>query len=431
MTRPTLATLSDPLAQHFLDPEFSGIGGVIKQRVEDFLVSEIPLYETCGEGEHIYLRLRKTGVSHAEMMATVRNAFRVPEKAIGYAGMKDKQGVTEQTISVHMHEDPPRIDLGHTRIEVLDATRHTNKLRMGHLKGNRFSIRIREVDPFKAPLVLKQLRMLEYKGMPNYFGPQRFGYRRNNHVIGSLVLNQDWTGMLDELLGSNGSPFPEYQAPRRGLYDEGHYREAMSQWAKADRAELAALRALTQGASPDDACQRMGRTMLSFYANAFQSAAFNRVLDGRLERGTLDRLEEGDLAWKHDSRSVFGVTQDELASGELEPRLEKLEISPSGPLWGKGMTRAGGGVDEREVIAIASLGMEVKSLLESPRVPKGARRPMRETLTNSSLESGVDEHGGYIQVAFDLPRGVYATVVLRELMKNDGEGQRNHVDDRA
>ena len=453
MPQLTLSTLGDPLPQRFLVDSLpgagagagaqpgagagpypgAGVGGRLKVRPEDFLVDEIPLYEPCGEGEHVYLRVQKTNVPHAELLAAVRKAFGVTDRAIGFAGMKDKHGVTQQTISIHLPKrevDAVRgVDLKHGRIAVLWTSRHRNKLRTGHLKGNRFSIRIREVDPLKAPLVMKALRMMEQRGVPNYFGPQRFGYRRNNHVMGALALRGQWKELLDELLGRSGAPFPEYQARRRKLYEQGQFAEAMAEWTIADRAEMAALKALSQGASATEACRRMGKYGLTFFVNAFQSAVFNRLLDRRLDEGKLDVLEEGDLAWRHDRRHVFRVTAEELATGELPGRLERLEVSPTGPLWGSGMTRAGGAVDAAECEALQSTGLSVEEVVNSRRSPTGARRPMREQVTNATADSGFDEHGPFIRVAFDLPRGVYATVLLREIMRTDDGLEASHDTD--
>ncbi|MCH7546458.1 MAG: tRNA pseudouridine(13) synthase TruD [Planctomycetes bacterium] len=422
-----LTTIKNPLPQRFMTQDVPGIGGVIKVRPEDFLVEELPLYEPCDEGEHLYLRIQKNGVSHGEMMACLRRTFGVSDRQIGCAGMKDKQAVTQQTVSLHLHEDPASIDLGHERMTVLWAARHTNKLRTGHLKGNHFSIRIRQVDPLKAPLVMKQLRALQHSGLPNYFGSQRFGARTNNHLLGGLLLKGDYQGVLDELLGTKGSTYPDSQQARREKYDAGDYREAMSHgsgglsggWSGGDRSELDTLRALEEGKSARAACQRISRKMIQLYVNAFQSAAFNRVVDQRLDKGTLGKLVEGDLAWKHDGGSVFRVGAEELAGDELATRAAGLEISPSGPLWGKHMTLPGEETLRVEREALDAGGLDEQTMAASRHCPKGARRTLRETLGNPEIESGIDEHGPFIRIAFDLSRGTYATVLLREIMKED------------
>ncbi len=101
-----VSTINNPLPQRFMTKDVPGIGGVIKVRPEDFLVEELPLYEPCDEGEHLYLRIQKNGVSHGEMMACLRRTFGVSDRQIGCAGMKDKQAVTQQTVSLHLHDDP-------------------------------------------------------------------------------------------------------------------------------------------------------------------------------------------------------------------------------------------------------------------------------------------------------------------------------------
>ena len=407
----------NPLPRRFLT-EAEGIGGRIKVRPEDFLVSELPLYEPCGRGEHLYLQVQKTGVAHGELISKIQRHFGVSEGAIGFAGMKDKVAITGQTISVHLLADPPSVDLDDERIQVVEATRHTNKLRRGHLAGNRFSVRMREVDPLKAPVVLRTLRRLEQSGAPCYFGFQRFGYRCNSHVLGAGLLLEDWRGVLEELLGSGGSPFPEHQRERRELFDAGRYEEAATLWSSSDRAERAAIIALWRGRNDRQACRAIHRTARAFWISALQSAVFNRVLDQRIEAGTLMELVEGDVAWKHDSRAMFLVTAEELARPELAGRVEAIELSSSGPMWGWGMKRAAGGVDRIEQDAVVATGIALESFLDAARGPKGGRRPMRTPLFNPQVDSGIDEHGGYIRVAFDLPRGAYATVVLREIMKS-------------
>ncbi|MHC4220036.1 MAG: tRNA pseudouridine(13) synthase TruD [Planctomycetota bacterium] len=413
------ARIINPLPQRYLTTE-PGIGGEIKQRPEDFLVEELPLYEPSGKGEHLYVRIEKTGVSHHELASSLRRHFGVTDKAIGFAGMKDKRAVTRQTVSIHLPQDQsvPADELSHERIKVLWMTRHTNKIRVGHLVGNRFSIRIRQVDPARVVAVRRQLAEIEAAGIPNYFGQQRFGYRVNNHLLGLALLRADWAEMASELLGAGGSGFPEYQRPRRELFDQGSYREAAALWTPADRNELTVIKALAGGRRTRDAARAVGRTAMSFWISALQSAVFNRVVDHRLAQGTLTELVEGDLAWKHANGAVFAVTAGELAGGELAPRLERFEISPSGPLWGAGMIRPGPTVSAVEREALEAMGVTEESFAGRDYEFKGARRSLRAPIGHPSTESGVDEHGAFIRVAFDLPSGSYATVVLRELTKS-------------
>jgi tRNA pseudouridine13 synthase len=416
----------DPLPQRYATAE-PGIGGVIKQRPQDFVVEELPLYEPCGKGEHLYVRVQKTNVSHHEMLSCVRRHFDVPTAAIGFAGMKDKAAVTAQTISVHLPKNhaPPDGDLPHDRITIQWAERHTNKIRVGHLAGNRFSIRIREVEPTRVPEVKRRLTRLEATGVPNYFGRQRFGYRVNNHLLGLALIRADWEGLLGELLGAGGTAFPEYQQERRELFDRGAYAEAAAQWTPADRNELTVIKALAGGRRPRDATRAVGQTAMSFWISALQSAVFNRVVDRRLDDEALENLVEGDLAWKHDNGAVFSVTPDDLAAGELEPRLARLEISPSGPMWGPGMIRPGPAIAAVEVEALEAMGVGPDDFRGRNDLYKGGRRPLRVPVHAPATDSGVDEHGGYIRVAFDLPAGSYATVLLREIMKAPDLGSQH------
>jgi tRNA pseudouridine13 synthase len=407
----------DPLPQRCFTDE-PGIGGVIKVRPEDFIVEEIPLYEPAGEGEHLYLRVEKRAVSHGELMSFIRRAFGVRNDAIGYAGMKDKMAVTQQTVSVALREDPPSLDLDHRRIKVLWAARHRNKIKRGHLRGNRFAIRIRDVDPLRVVAARSILRRLEATGAPTYYGSQRFGYRRNNHLVGRMLFRQQWADAAAELLGSAGTPFPERQRERRELFDAGHYEALPALWSPADRAELILAKALARGQTMRSAVRAIGRITLNFYVSSTVSAVFNRVLDRRIEAGTVDQLMVGDRAWKHDSRATFPVTQAEIDAGELPPRLGRFEISPTGPIWGDDFVPATDAIGEAEVAALAEAGLDPDLIRSSPIRPEGGRRPFRVPIGDADIEGGVDEHGSYIRVVFDLPRGMYATVVLQELMKN-------------
>ncbi|MBX3354651.1 MAG: tRNA pseudouridine(13) synthase TruD [Phycisphaeraceae bacterium] len=414
----------DPLPRTWMlgEPDLSGR---IKARAEDFLVDEIPLYEPSGEGEHLYLRVQKRHMAHGELIDLLARHYEVDPGAIGFAGMKDRVGVTQQTVSIHLpgrSDPPPPSD---TRIEILWQARHGNKLRRGHLQGNRFAIRVREVDPLKVTSVWRRLSRLATTGVPDFFGPQRFGYRCNSHVLGRLLLGASPEALLSELLGAGGSPFPEHQRPAREHFDQGKWAESLPLWHRGDYAERAALAALVRGATPARAISAIRREDRAFWVSALQSAIFNQVVAERVRAGTLGEIHHGDVAWLHDNGAVFLVGEEDLAERDegraIAPRLAAFELSPSGPLPGPGMVAATGRAGECEREAMLRFGGEVL-MSAAPDGPQGARRPLRVRVGHPSVEGSMDEHGPFIRLAFDLPKGAYATVVLRELFRDAESG---------
>ena len=408
----------------YLTDDLPPTGGRLRERPEDFLVDEEPLYHPSGEGEHIYLYIEKRGRSTTQAIDALAKHFGVSKQAIGYAGMKDTRAITRQVLSVHTpgktYEDFP--DLTRDDMSVLWADMHANKLRVGHLKGNRFSIRIRGVRATDARVAWSVLERLERSGVPNFLGEQRFGARANNHDLARLDILGKHRDFLDALLGPGDDENDDDRLrPAREAYTQGDLRGALANTPRRMEAESAALRALVRGESHERAVRAVPERDRRLFANALQSFAFNRVLSERLRDGTLDRLAPGDLAWKHDNGAVFSV-DDALARDQTTiERLARLEISPSGPMWGPKMTRASGETDARELAALDAMGVTLDDVIAWERRTKiglpGARRPLRVPLVDPDAEGGVDEHGEYVRVAFELPAGAFATMVLREIMK--------------
>ena len=162
-----------------------------REELDDFHVEEVPLYEPSGEGEHLYLHIQKKGLSTPELVRRILDAFDLHEKELGYAGRKDARGVTSQWLSVPARKVEERVgeieSLG--EIQILTTARHGNKLRLGHLLGNRFRLRLQgkiDVDRLRA-----RAEQLESEGMPNYFGEQRFGPEgRNRELAGRFLARQ-------------------------------------------------------------------------------------------------------------------------------------------------------------------------------------------------------------------------------------------------
>lgn len=396
------------------------LGGTLKERVEDFLVDEIPSYDPVGDGEHLYLGVQKSDMPHGEMMAVLARHFKVDESAIGFAGMKDRVAVTRQSVSIHLPGRTAELTgafapLEHGRMQILWSKRHLNKLRRGHLKGNRFSIRVRGVDPLGVRQVYRSMQALERVGVPAYFGDQRFGYRRNNHLCGLSVVLAQPKMLLDELLGSKGTPFPPRQLKMRRLYEEGKFTEALEGWGRNDRSERIALQALARGRDAAGAVRALPEYMKSFWVSALQSAIFNVQLDTRVREGSYAGHVEGDIMFKHDSGACFQAS--DAAATELDERLRLAEISPTGPLHGKGMLPPTSRAAAMEQDALSACGVTLEAMT-APCATEftGARRPLRVFFSNWEVEGGVDEHGAFIRCVFDLPKGSFATVMMRELL---------------
>ena len=138
--------MTSPSRVRRVTADIPGVGGRIRSVPEDFLVEEVPLYEPSGHGEHVHFLLEKRGISTFEALMWVSKAAKVSEHVIGYAGLKDARAVTRQWMSIARVSPERLLSIGDGRIRVLAAARHPAKLRIGHLKGNRFTIRVRGAD---------------------------------------------------------------------------------------------------------------------------------------------------------------------------------------------------------------------------------------------------------------------------------------------
>ena len=233
-----------PLSEHL-----SGTGGKLRTELEDFQVEELPLYLPQGDGSHAYARVEKHGLTTRDLVLALLNEG-LAEKEIGVAGLKDKYAITSQWLSVpQRHAKALEALEGLDGARILETSRHKNKLGIGHLKGNRFKLRVRETEPDavqKAGAILEYLQKL---GVPNYFGPQRFGRFGTNAVDGYKLVQ--------------GEKVPG------------------------------------------------GHRLKRFFISALQSLLFNHLLAKRIKLGLFDEVVLGDWAKKVDTGGVFKV-EDEV-----------------------------------------------------------------------------------------------------------------------
>jgi tRNA pseudouridine13 synthase len=393
--------------QPYLTADQPGTGGRIKVEPEDFFVEEIPLYHPTGTGQHIYVEIEKRGLSTFSAIRMLAQALGIAPKAIGYAGLKDAHAVTRQRLSIDNVTPEAVQALDFPCIKILAVDRHPHKLKIGHLAGNRFVIRVREVERGALPLAERLLDMLLTQGVPNFFGQQRFGTRSNTHCLGEMLIRKDAPRFVAEYLGQ---PQPHETAriqAARQLVDEQRWAEALAEWPgnlPDERRVLAAI--VKAGGNPEVSFRALDKKLKSFFVSAFQSRLFNQLLADRIER--LNRLEVGDVAYIHASGAAF-VVQDVTVE---QPRADRFEISPSGPLFGPKMLRAEAEPGRREVALLA----EQQLILEDFKLPglklRGARRPY--CFRPGAAKMWWDEG---LMISFELQPGMYATTVMAEIMK--------------
>ena len=259
------------------------------------------------------------------------------------------------------------------------------------------------------------LDAIQQRGLPNFFGEQRFGRRDNNDLIGAALIRGDNEAVLHLLLGS---PDPELDRGRtleaRRAFDRRDNNEAMRLWPRTGGLERRVLARLMKTHRPSAAIHAIDEKIRRIWVAAVQSRLFNDVLAKRI--ATIDKLMDGDLAYKHENGACFHV---ESAAAE-QPRCDSFEISPTGPLVGYRMTMPQGEPLRVEQDAMAAVNLTPDVFRQSGKLRvKGARRPLRVRPSNVELAGGVDGFGPHVTVAFTLPAGAFATVLMREIMKTE------------
>jgi len=174
----------------YLTVDLPGIGGALRTTPEDFFVNEEPAYLPSGEGEHVFAKIEKRGLTTSMAIERIAKALNVKDRDVGVAGMKDRHAVTRQWISL---PPPTQVDavkaLVLEDIAILEVSKHGNKLRTGHVRSNRFQLRVRGVKEqavHRARAILE--RLAKPPGAPNWYGEQRFGRDGDNAARGRAIV---------------------------------------------------------------------------------------------------------------------------------------------------------------------------------------------------------------------------------------------------
>jgi tRNA pseudouridine13 synthase len=346
----------------FLTADLPGVGGRIKTIDDDFEVEEIPAYQPCGAGEFLYLWIEKRGMGAEYFTRQVARRLNIPVGEVGTAGLKDRHAVARQMVSVPAAVEPRLKDLEGDSIRVLSVSRHGNKLKPGHLHGNRFRVLIRGVVDGAGELAAPVVECLKRDGLANFYGAQRFGRDGETGRLGFAMLRDG---------GQSG--------PRNPF-----------------------LRKLALSAA--------------------QSALFNRCLARRMQDGLLRRVLSGDVMMKWPSGGMF-VTQDVATE---QGRFDRREIVTAGPMFGKKMFASADEAVRRETEVLTETGLTAQTFHGFGKLLSGTRRHNLIYVDDLTAVAEPD----WLRVAFTLPAGSYATVLLRELTKNDGgDGGEEASDD--
>ncbi len=393
----------------WLTADLPGTGGIYKEQPEDFQVEEIPLYPCSGRGEHLYLWIEKEGISTHELLNQLKKGLKIKDREIGYAGLKDARARTRQMVSIPFRNAQKLDQLQLRKAAILQSQRHGNKLRLGHLAGNRFTIRLRNCHPEAVQRATEILQVLEQQGVPNRFGEQRYGSLGNSATLGLLLLQKNYVEFCRELLGDPELIRNSEWRAAASAYRQNDLSECLRLLPRHMRDEQRLVRTLLEKKAPRQAVLALPHNLLRLYLSAYQSQLFDQLLEQRLP--DLRQLHVGDIAYKHENGACFRV---EDARAEQD-RADHFEISPTAPLFGFKVMLAEGqiGTTEQQLLAASNLTIHNWKLEKGLAMP-GERRPLRVPLQQTSAES--DAQNG-LKLCFSLPKGSYATSVLLEIIK--------------
>jgi tRNA pseudouridine13 synthase len=402
-----------------------GIGGRIRTRYEDFYVEEILENQPSGEGPNTWIFIDKIGRNTLDVVLDIARELKISRKRMGFAGMKDKAAHTRQWLCISNTAPEQLFGLEKKLygVKILKIKANQKKLRIGQLVGNQFRILIRETkspaqDAVTASEVLDDLKK---RGVPNYYGWQRFGQKRpNTHLVGKALVHNDFKGAVDSYIGN---PYPDeaphIQATRR-MYDAGDWEEALDNMPSGMRYEKMMLRTLLREKRKKEelneksyikALYSLPKPLNRMFVHAYQSFLFNKVVSERSQLG-VDKYVEGDIIIDNQEHLVHKIGED------LDQQIKNFQIHPTAPLYGTKVPLATGEVGkvEEQVLKECKLKKEDFRVPMMPRLGShGLRRAVRFKIWDVSSEPTPDG----VLVEFSIPKGCYATAVLREIMKVD------------
>jgi tRNA pseudouridine13 synthase len=338
-----------------------------KHSVSDFVVTEVPLYEFSNTGEHLILLIRKKELTTWEAIKIISEYIGAKIKDIGYAGLKDKYGMTIQYISIHKSFENKIDNFSHSQIKILDKTYHTNKIKMGHLKGNNFFVRFKRVQAIDKMKLEKSLEQIAQYGMANYFGFQRFGIENNNHIKGKEIQE----GILKEK-----------NKKLKQMYQNAYQSYLFNQWLTS-RINLSHL---INNFSPNEL-----KTKLNISQDILKQLKIQQHFF---------KILPGEIMGHYPYGKIFSI--DDIIQESNKFYLK--DRVPTGLLAGKRVLRA------------TNLAQEYEKPYDKNLTLNGVRR--YAWIFVEDIQSLYKEEQNWLELNFYLPKGSYATTLIEELTKS-------------
>jgi tRNA pseudouridine13 synthase len=412
-------------AENFIT-DFKGTNGKIRCSNEDFYVEEVPLSLPTGQGPNTWIEILKNGKTTLDVVLDVARHLHLSRKRMGFAGMKDKSAVTRQWICVSNitpEELPDDLEDVLYNVKILDIKSNQKKLRIGQLKGNKFRIAIRDVEDADEACdnARSVLNSLEVTGVPNYYGYQRFGeLRSNTHLVGKALVEGNIKKAVDTYIGNptDGEYSQIYQA--RQLYDEGKLQESYDLMPKSMRYEKYMLQELIHSNKKGQleekdyikSIEALPKPLKRMFVNAYESYLFNKIVNERSKIG-INKYYPGDIIIDQEEHWVHEINED-----TIEEDINNFTLNPTAPLVGSKVPLAEGvqGDIERKVLEEEHI---IQEEFACPKTPKLGSHGIRRSVRFKVEQTNVKKIENGIEVEFFIPRGCFATAVLREIMKKN------------
>jgi tRNA pseudouridine13 synthase len=415
----------------FYSTKSDGIGGTIKTIPADFIVREITNREEREEGKYLIAELTKENWDTHGVIREIAHRLRVSRNRIGFAGTKDKFAVTTQKISIWNIEENElaRVNIADVSLKVIG--RSNKAVSLGDLYGNEFEIVIRGIEGREEAVKEKIYAITEEignnGGIPNCFGVQRFGITRPiTHIVGRHLIKGD---IKEAVMSYIADIFPgesEVAKEARRLCKSGNLKESLK--IMPLRYERAMLNALLK--NEDDFCSAfysLPKNLQKLFVHAYQAYLFNLILSHRMKQNLpFNEAIAGDVVCFHNE---FGFADPDKVETVTEAKMEGMNrlikrsrAFVTAPIFGYETEFADGvvGEIERKVLEDEAIELDNFHIEEMPELSsKGTRRPvmlpvkLREEISEDELNPGHLK----VKLNFFLPKGTYATVLLREYMK--------------